>query len=137
MLTTSNPATTEGLPAMNRRRFLAGAPVAAVALSIPAIAIATEPTLSIDERIADHLNAIMDLMKERFPDYIVQFYRDDAGVFGVQTCKEGATTPIDRAEYYLKKAGNAMRRQTPGVYRWEVNHATGTAMVVRDSKEGE
>jgi hypothetical protein len=67
MPNTSTPATAEGLPAMNRRWFLTSAPVAAAALSIPAVAVAAPAHPTAQARFEMHLEGLKQAMQEIDP----------------------------------------------------------------------
>jgi len=53
---------------VSRRSFLRAAPIAGVALTVPAVAVAAKPEMTPDERIDAALAEIVIAFRERYPD---------------------------------------------------------------------
>ncbi|MBZ9603966.1 hypothetical protein [Phyllobacterium chamaecytisi] len=123
--TANTTVAAKGATAMNRRWFLASAPVAAAALSIPAVAIAatSAPAFNTEEWLetadpidvaAYHIKKICKSMKRANPGHYY-WHVDPELRFVLAT----ETDPQARLKFHIEGVKQAMQEIDPTIKRWD------------------
>ncbi|HCH72604.1 MAG TPA: hypothetical protein DFK19_12610 [Ochrobactrum sp.] len=91
---------------LNRRSFLRAAPIAGVALTAPAVAVAAKPKMTPDERIDAALAEIIIALRERYPNCPIR--ADD-----MDNLDQGCITIITHCGNDAQGTVNFRRRKLP------------------------